>query len=165
MYPCIKCSFVGTQNNALKKHISLNHKPDIFQCKLCPYVSATKKNTNLHVQRVHDVRKFICEICDKVYGDQSTLERHIRDVHQENRFKCDTCDNEFQTQHTLKEHRLTHQFCNICQKTISHLGNFNTHMKIHTGEKNFQCRLCNKIFTRAEVLKRHEIRKFNIFLQ
>ena len=30
-------------------------------------------------------------------------------------------------------------------------------MKIHTGEKNFQCRLCNKIFTRAEVLKRHEI--------
>ena len=55
MYPCTECPFVGTQNNALKKHISMNHKPDIFPCKLCPYVSTAKTNTNLHVKRMHDV--------------------------------------------------------------------------------------------------------------
>ena len=72
-----------------------------------------------------------CDLCEKLFVDTSTVNRHISDVHRPR--TCDTCDSEFGNYNELNKH----------------LGNLIQHMTTHSGEKNFQCNLCDKCFTRG----------------
>ena len=45
--------------------------------------------------------------------------------------------------------------CTVCDKSFSRKGVLKHHMLIHTGEKNYQCTVCEKSFSRnLGVLKR-----------
>ena len=156
MYPCKECSFVGTQNNALKKHVSLNHKKTIFECDRCPYVSIKKESYKRHI-KIHEGPQFACNICDKKLAEQSTLRKHIVAMHGRKLISCISCDSQFENIEQLKAHKLAHVVCQICIKTFSRLGNLNQHLKTHSGKKNFQCNLCYQSFSRAYVLKNHAI--------
>lgn len=51
--------------------------------------------------------------------------------------------------------------CEMCNKVLS-IRYLQEHMKIHTGNKEFQCATCGKQFVSRERLKRHNVRHYGL---
>ena len=45
--------------------------------------------------------------------------------------------------------------CTVCNKRFSRFSVLSWHSKIHTGEKGFHCSICGKDFRHPAVLKKH----------
>ncbi|XP_033989767.1 zinc finger protein 260-like isoform X2 [Trematomus bernacchii] len=46
--------------------------------------------------------------------------------------------------------------CSFCEKTFTHRGYLNRHMRVHTGEKLFSCSVCDRRFTQSHQVKSHK---------
>jgi len=72
-----------------------------------------------------------CPLCDKVLENQNELTRHIR------------------------EHNDDSKICCICGKELSSTNSLDRHMLIHSGERPYQCKICNVKFKTSGNCSRH----------
>lgn len=77
--------------------------------------------------------------------------------------QCEVCFETFTTKKRLLEHQRENPSCKIrkfkcdnCEKSFFNKFKLNVHMRIHTKESPYECKICLKKFRHAPNLKRHD---------
>ena len=76
-------------------------------------------------------------------------------------FKCDVCKKFFKSKRTLTAHfKIVHgekkaHICNICGTKFARKDYLDIHLRSHTGEKPFQCEICEKSLRQRGTLNSH----------
>ncbi|XP_071942869.1 zinc finger E-box-binding homeobox 1-like isoform X2 [Antedon mediterranea] len=133
---CPYCDRTYKRLTSLKEHIKYRHEKgsNSFSCPKCNYCFAHKSQLERHMATHMPGRNQVCEICNKAFVNIYRLQRHMLTHTSGNRkFKCGECSKAFKYKHHLKEHLRIHSGekpyeCSICRKRFSHSGSYSSHI-------------------------------------
>ncbi|XP_038058050.1 zinc finger E-box-binding homeobox 1-like isoform X3 [Patiria miniata] len=133
---CPYCDRSYKRITSLKEHIKYRHEKTIsnFSCPECNYCFAYKSQLERHMATHMPGRNQVCDICNKAFVNIYRLQRHMLTHSTGNRkFKCGECGKAFKYKHHLKEHLRIHSGekpyeCPICRKRFSHSGSYSSHI-------------------------------------
>ena len=116
----------------LKKPMPRNQKGRMFKCVHCGLLYQTIAELNEHFISKH--WKLKCPDCDKTLTKPRSYQKHMY-LHKKSKYRCDTCGKGF----------------SFCSQLIAHLP-------VHSNLCEHHCtsRKCNKSFTHAGDLRKHE---------
>lgn len=130
-----------------------------------PPLQTATLSTSPIVKKKPSSRKFTlkCRMCEEEFTGPTKLIAHAMDQHQDTKpFKCpfEDCPKTYQNPKALKVHkRSRHEKekrfkCDECSMQFYVKANFESHQRIHTGEK-FECKECEKSFSSLSYLRQH----------
>ncbi|XP_053698834.1 zinc finger protein 540-like [Sabethes cyaneus] len=151
------CSAIGTPESLRNKH---------YKCEICNKEISTRSGYRVHLTKIH---------CNTNESTKTSSEELMR-MQEKKRLQCPLCPNKYYQVHQLKYHLKTHQskslckkkykkamlpegkrICPICGKNFERNPfYFETHMKFHRKEKDFQCDQCEKAYFTKHDLRNHK---------
>ena len=148
------------KNDEMFKEIVEDDGLKKFECNKCDSVYEKIKSIRRHFLFKHMEKKFKCDKCSKMFPIKSRLRKHLetcngiltvnkmKDV---KRFICETCNQMFALKSDLAKHvKREHKQMFIERKEIEYIRIMN-----QNGKKQFQCKRCEKVFTRKSTVWQH----------
>jgi len=174
---CDICNKSFSTLGNMRNHILTIHQD--YRPYKCPYQNCNKRYSiesryQIHLRTHVGDKPFVCKICKKSFNEKGNLKTHLR-FHSELRpFKCQKCNKSYKTNGHLKDHieirhlHLKKYECKICHKKFGRISTLKSHDKIHTGEKNYKCKIegCQKYFAEKGNMEMHyqrHLKKLNKF--
>ena len=132
---CDMCGFVATHEALLRKHMGSQKCVKgkvVLHCDECSFQTNWAVSLNTHKRTVHS--KTPCTFCGKLIS-QACMKIHVNTFHVEEKKKPFVCK--------------------TCGKGFSLKKRFQEHNNIHTGERPYQCDLCEKTFNSSGNMYMH----------
>uniref|UniRef100_A0A671P4F9 Si:dkey-56e3.3 n=1 Tax=Sinocyclocheilus anshuiensis TaxID=1608454 RepID=A0A671P4F9_9TELE len=164
LHHCTLCGKRFSQASSLKRHHSIHRGEKPFRCVHCGKQFADQSNLKKHVTVHTGEKPYGCNLCGKMFNQSSNLKTHMRIHTREKPFGCDRCGRMFKPNRVrkspasstgpAKEKPFTCPM-ETCDRRFSRSDELNRHIRIHTGHKPFQCRICLRSFSRSDHLTTH----------
>uniref|UniRef100_A0A4W4FBF0 C2H2-type domain-containing protein n=2 Tax=Electrophorus electricus TaxID=8005 RepID=A0A4W4FBF0_ELEEL len=142
-----------------------------------PEANGQDDNDNDLVLRAPDdfAQLLTCPYCDRGYKRLTSLKEHIKYRHEKNEesFPCPLCGDTFAYRTQLERHMATHKpardqpqilnegagnrkfKCTECGKAFKYKHHLKEHLRIHSGEKPYECSNCKKRFSHSGSYSSH----------
>ena len=164
--PCtFKCSVCSTRASTLRElnaHFIQNHRN--VDCDMCGKSFLTPASLRKHrYSHIEESEQFQCRTCDKCFPFESQLKSR-RHMHRRIRYyRCASanCDRSFRHPGDLAAHARSHGKpfnCAHCSYSNTDIRKLRSHMRVHSREAPFTCKMCGQKFVHSNQLVRHKLK-------
>lgn len=123
-------------------------------CDICGKRFSYQLHLKKHKIREHYLKPFQCSTCQKGFTSKESLQCHSCPG-----FLCLLCPETFKTSEELKDHCKVHEqgliHCPICRDGFSERGLMESHLREHSQELPYNCKLCSMKFSENRQLTEH----------